>query len=46
MAVSIAFSVGVATFLVLLLVPALLCLHEAVATRWERPAARTVAETG
>ena len=50
MAVSIAFGLGVATFLVLLLVPALLCLHEAVATRWERPAAqavaRTVVETG
>ena len=46
MAVSIAFGLGVATFLVLLLVPALLCLHEAVATRWERPAARTAAETG
>ena len=48
MAVSITFGLGVATFLVLLLllVPALLCLHEAVATRWERPAARTVAETG
>ena len=39
MAVSIAFGLGVATFLVLLLVPALLCLHEAVATRWERRAA-------
>ena len=37
MAVSIAFGLGVATFLVLLLVPALLCLHESVATRWERP---------
>ena len=46
MAVSIAFGLGVATFLVLLLVPALLCLHESVATRWERPAARAVAETG
>ncbi len=46
MAVSIAFGLGVATFLVLLLVPALLCLHEAVATRWERPAAHTAAETG
>ena len=46
MAVSIAFGLGVATFLVLLLVPALLCLHEAVATRWERPAARTAAATG
>ena len=46
MAVSIAFGLGVATFLVLLLVPALLCLHEAVATRWEGPAARTAAETG
>ena len=46
MAVSIAFGLGVATFLVLLLVPALLCLHEAVATRWERPAARTALATG
>ena len=46
MAVSIAFGLGVATFLVLLLVPALLCLHEAVATRWEGPEARTAAETG
>ncbi len=46
MAVSIAFGLGVATFLVLLLVPALLCLHESVATRWERPATRAVAETG
>ena len=46
MAVSIAFGLGVATFLVLLLVPALLCLHEAVATRWEGPAARTAAEAG
>ena len=35
MAVSIAFGLGVATFLVLLLVPALLALHEAMATRWE-----------
>ena len=46
MAVSISFGLGVATFLVLLLVPALLCLHEAVATRWEGPAARAVAGTG
>ena len=46
MAVSIAFGLGVATFLVLLLVPALLCLHEAVATRWERQPARTAAEAG
>ena len=37
MAVSIAFGLMFATFLVLLLVPALLTLHEAVATRWERP---------
>ena len=43
MAVSIAFGLAVATFLVLLLVPALLCLHEAVATRWEGRAARAVA---
>ena len=46
MAVSIAFGLGVATFLVLLLVPALLCLHEAVATRWEGRAARAMAGTG
>ena len=46
MAVSIAFGLAVATFLVLLLVPALLCLHEAVATRWEGRAARAVAGTG
>ena len=46
MAVSIAFGLGVATFLVLLLVPALLCLHEAVATRWEGRAAWAVAGTG
>ncbi len=51
MAVSIAFGLGVATFLVVVLlllvpVPVLLCLHEAVATRWERPAARAVAGTG
>ena len=46
MAVSIAFGLAVATFLVLLLVPALLCLHEAVATRWEGRVARAVAGTG
>ena len=49
MAVSIAFGLGVATFLVLLLVPALLCLHESVATRWTRWRSRKVraaAETG
>ena len=40
MAVSIAFGLAVATFLVLLLVPALLTLHESVATRWEKDAAR------
>ena len=37
MAVSIAFGLAVATFMVLLLVPALLTLHESVATRWETP---------
>ena len=36
MAVSIAFGLAFATFLVLLLVPALLTLHESVATRFER----------
>ena len=35
MAVSIAFGLAFATFLVLLLVPALLTLHETVATRWD-----------
>ena len=38
MAVSIAFGLAFATFLVLLLVPALLTLHESVAVRWEKPA--------
>ena len=36
MAVSIAFGLAVATFVVLLLLPALLALYEAVATRWGR----------
>ena len=45
-AASITFGLGAATFLVLLLVPALLSLHESVATRWEKPAGRAVAETG
>ena len=40
MAVSIAFGLAVATFMVLLLVPALLTLHESVATRWETPPAQ------
>ena len=40
MAASIAFGLAFATFLVLLLVPALLTLHETVAARRERPAAR------
>ena len=40
MAVSVAFGLALATFLVLLLVPALLTLHEAVAVRWEGAAAR------
>ena len=39
MAVSIAFGLAFATFLVLLVVPALLTLHEMVATRFERPVA-------
>ena len=46
MAVSIAFGLAFATFLVLLLVPALLTLHESVATRFEKPAARPLPATG
>ena len=46
MAVSIAFGLAFATFLVLLLVPALLTMHESVATRFERPAARPLPATG
>ena len=47
MAVSIAFGLAFATFLVLLLVPALLTLHESVATRFERPVAQVApAATG
>ena len=46
MAVSIAFGLAFATFLVLLLVPALLTLHETVATRWEKSAARVSPATG
>ena len=43
-AASITFGLGAATFLVLLLVPALLSLYESVATRWEKPAGRAAAE--
>ena len=46
MAVSIAFGLAFATSLVLLLVPALLTVHESVATRWERPAARPLPAAG
>ena len=46
MAVSIAFGLAFATFLVLLLVPALLTLHESVATRFERAAAQVAPATG
>ena len=46
MAVSIAFGLAFATFLVLLLVPALLTLHETVATRWEKSAAQVSPATG
>ena len=46
MAVSIAFGLAFATFLVLLLVPALLTVHESVATRFETPAARVAPATG
>ena len=46
MAVSIAFGLAFATFLVLLVVPALLTLHESVATRFERPVAQVAPATG
>ena len=46
MAVSIAFGLAFATFLVLLVVPALLTLHELVATRFERPVARVAQAAG
>ena len=46
MAVSIAFGLAFATFLVLLLVPALLTVHESVATRFEGPAAQAAPVTG
>ena len=46
MAVSIAFGLAFATFLVLLLVPALLTLHETVATRWEKSAAQVSPAVG
>ena len=47
MAVSIAFGPGGGDVPGAAAGPALLCLHEAVATRWERPAAvRAAAETG
>ena len=46
MAVSIAAGLAFATFLVLLLVPALLTVHESVATRFEPPAPRTAPAPG
>ena len=46
MAVSIAFGLAFATFLVLLVVPALLTLHESVATRFERPVGQPLPATG
>ena len=46
MAVSIAFGLAFATLLVLLLVPALLTVHESVATRFESPAAQVVPAAG
>jgi len=46
MAVSIAFGLAFATFLVLLLVPALLTVHESVATRFEPPAPQVAPATG
>ena len=46
MAVSIAFGLAFATFLVLLLVPALLALHESVATRFERREVQVSPATG
>ena len=46
MAVSIAFGLAFATFLVLLLVPALLTVHESVATRFEHRASQAAPATG
>ena len=46
MAVTISFGLAVATFLVLLVVPSLLCIHESIAMREERPAQREGAEIG
>ena len=46
MAVSIAFGLAFATFMVLLLVPALPALHESVATRWETPVVRAAPAAG
>ena len=46
MAVSIAFGLAFATFLVLLLVPALLTLHESVATRFEKREVQPLPATG
>jgi multidrug efflux pump subunit AcrB len=46
MAVTISFGLAVATFLVLLVVPSLLCIHESIAMRAERPAQSEGAEIG
>jgi multidrug efflux pump subunit AcrB len=46
MAVTISFGLAVATFLVLLVVPSLLCIHESIAMRTERPAQSEGAEIG
>jgi len=46
MAVTISFGLAVATLLVLLVVPSLLCLHESFALRAERPAQPDTAGIG
>lgn len=46
MAVTISYGLAVATLLVLLVIPSLLCIHESVATGSGRPAGKRVAESG
>ena len=46
MAVTISFGLAVATFLVLLVIPSLLCIHEAIALRAARPGESEIAGIG
>jgi multidrug efflux pump subunit AcrB len=46
MAVTISFGLAVATLLVLLVIPSVLCIHESVALRYGRAASGNVAENG